>query len=205
MSNEKHVKDEISRLISGRAFAAVVQQLGDGSRGLILMTIQKAAGRLLDGGTCDLCQDRATTMRFTTIGPDEDHRGYDVPEEGEGIALVPTLCARCGGLPERELKARLLDRLAESRRAHCEAPPTPGQRIVIIGRVVGGVENLPDRATLRECENCRQTVWIDQEEYLELGDRNAHVLCVPCALAMAQSGRLELVPVGLLDRLDRSH
>jgi hypothetical protein len=94
------------------------------------------------------------------------------------------------------LRARQLDALA--------ARQSPGgidrgPRPTIVGRRIGEGTPLPRRHALGGCHDCRETIWIDEDERdaIETG-LEVVLLCRGCARKRFEAGRLEVVPMAFL-------
>lgn len=180
----------MARLFKDEAFLDTFKWVRPGYRAQLLLAIKSAITQIMDGCKCDFCSNLARMIRFTRVGLNEDHRGYRMPEDGYTVVHSSALCPRCGGLPQEQIKAQLLGRMAEIQRASGGAALPPIRRSVIVGVPVDIARALPDRSALGECESCRRTVRIGRDEHDRIGYLEAQILCLPCVEAMVESGEL---------------
>jgi len=168
------------------------------TRASLLIAFRDAARGLHDRRPCDLCEAQAAHVRFLSVGRSEYARVV-VPktDEAEFVGFL-LACPTHASLTDRELAARMVRDHADVLR---QAADTPFRRPAIFGARIGEAGSLPRRHALQECEDCHQTIWIDQDEADRIAPEAPIHLCGSCGIKRAESGRLEAVPMFVLGGL----
>jgi hypothetical protein len=189
--------DAVARLAATEEFRDVHRRLGPAFRAHMSLSLTDAASLINGGSLCDLCPERATMARLVVSLPGDDRGGFRTPHDGEVVLAIPILCPRCGLLPADVLTGRVLGRMAREQ-AERGGDPQPYRQTAIMGQLVGAASALPGRATLRECDDCHRTIWIDQDAHDYAGDPDALFLCPECVERRGRDGVIEAVAVDVL-------
>jgi hypothetical protein len=165
-------------------------------RAAILLAWREALTALRDGKPCDFCpRVQARHVRFLAIGQgDCAGRVSQNPGQQSFIGFM-VVCPSCVSMTDADLVRRMV---AEHADVLSQSTETPYRRPAIVGFRIGEAGDLPHRHALEECEVCRETIWIDQDESDQITGESPAYLCWACSLEKIKSGRLEclMMPSG---------
>lgn len=150
---------------------------------------------LVGGRKCDLCDHPSKHIRFAAVFPGEDFRGMKRLEGQDALVGFLVLCGSCTSKSRDEQKAGMLDAFAKVFPDGCEGYYRP----VVLGLRVGEAVNIPARRSLEVCSDCKETIWISQDEADEITCDKPMFLCKECASERSKKEELDCVPTCLVE------
>jgi hypothetical protein len=173
---------------------AIYSRAAPGHQAGLIQTLANAGAAIRAGRHCDLCPERALLIRFFAIAAEELATiRPDADIDRRGMVGFALLCLRCNELSQPELHRQVLEQIGPLRAANGKPRSLLN---VLIGKKVGEPGELPQRHSLRPCDDCGATLWIDadQEEYIDVATENTLFLCRDCAAVRAQHQNLDIAP-----------